>query len=311
MLHEEAAELNCSLDRENCLLSLNFAEKIPLREIHHAVGGNAANAAVGGARLGMETAIMSIVGNDDASKRAICKFENENVSLDYLTRDKITNQSIALVYKGERTILVHHEPRRYIFKVDRGTQWIYLTSMGRGGEEIVHDVAQYTEAHNASIVFSPGTYQLKLGPRPYGIILQSAHTIILNKEEAIQYTRGTDKEDIKDLLDKLLALGPERAVITDGERGSYASDGEQYWHCQVFPAERIEATGAGDAYASAFAAAMFYGLSIDDAMRWGSINSASVIGRIGPQGGLLNKMQLEHRSTNHTNFRAQPLREVK
>ena len=50
------ASVNCDINREHCLLSLRFGDKVPYEfvEIVRAVG-NSANAAVAGARLGPKT----------------------------------------------------------------------------------------------------------------------------------------------------------------------------------------------------------------------------------------------------------------
>jgi len=49
----------------------------------------------------------------------------------------------------------------------------------------------------------------------------------------------------------------------------------------------VERTGCGDAFATAFVAALHCDKSVEEAMRWGTANSASVLGFVGPQKGLL------------------------
>lgn len=65
----------------------------------------------------------------------------------------------------------------------------------------------------------------------------------------------------------------------------------------------LKKTGAGDAYATAFIAALFYDKSIVEAMAWGAINSASVIEQIGPQAGLLRKEQVLTKIEENPAFR--------
>ena len=55
----------------------------------------------------------------------------------------------------------------------------------------------------------------------------------------------------------------------------------------------LERTGAGDAFASTFVAALALGLSPEEAIRWAPINSASVVQYVGAQKGLLTKEELE------------------
>ena len=54
----------------------------------------------------------------------------------------------------------------------------------------------------------------------------------------------------------------------------------------------MERTGTGDAFGAAFTAARVYDLSVEEAMRWGTFNSAYVIRMPGPQNGLLDKQEM-------------------
>jgi len=85
-------------------------------------------------------------------------------------------------------------------------------------------------------------------------------------------------------------------VITDGENGSFATDqnGEVFTHGSI-KTTIVEKTGAGDAYSSGFMAAILHGLSIKHAMRWGTLNAASVMEKVGAQNGLLTKEDMENK----------------
>jgi ribokinase len=58
------------------------------------------------------------------------------------------------------------------------------------------------------------------------------------------------------------------------------------------PAPPVDRTGAGDAFASTFVAALAKGLSLEDALRWGPVNSMSVVQKVGAQAGLLTEKEL-------------------
>jgi ribokinase len=58
------------------------------------------------------------------------------------------------------------------------------------------------------------------------------------------------------------------------------------------PAPPVDRTGAGDAFASTFVAALAKGLSLEDALRWGPINSMSVVQKVGAQAGLVTEQEL-------------------
>jgi len=65
------AQVNCNVNRENCTLTMRWGDKIPYESstLVPAVG-NAANAAVAAARLGLKSALVSNVGNDTSARRS-------------------------------------------------------------------------------------------------------------------------------------------------------------------------------------------------------------------------------------------------
>ena len=95
-------------------------------------------------------------------------------------------------------------------------------------------------------------------------------------------------------------MGAKNVVITDGENGAYVeSEKNEAYHLGIIKTEIVEKTGAGDAFSAGFLAAIIYGLGIPEAMTWGTINSASVIGKIGSQEGLLTKLEMEKKLVNN------------
>src|SRR6266540_490057 len=113
------ANVMCELDNINCKLCLNYADKIAAKTADFIIGGNAANAAVGARRLGQSSAFLSTIGDDETGKQIQKVFHKEGVSTEYLTVDSNapSNYSVVINFHAERTILVHHVPRTYIWKI--------------------------------------------------------------------------------------------------------------------------------------------------------------------------------------------------
>ena len=84
-------------------------------------------------------------------------------------------------------------------------------------------------------------------------------------------------------------------VITDGPSGAYASNGDKRLKMPLYPdiAPPYERTGAGDAFASTFIAALANGEDMEGALMWAPINSMSVVQKVGAQEGLLTKRELQ------------------
>lgn len=311
VLEDHEVDVICSLDTEECRLCMTYADKIPVKEIHKLVAGNAANNAVGSSRLGLRTAIYTVLGDDLSADMIKTKLQEEGVALDYVLceRGVESNYNTVLSYRGERTILIYHTKRHFRFPAMQSAKWVYYTSMTKEGHEVITpDLIRYLTDHRAKLIYQPGTFQLRLGPTATRDLLKVTEMIIMNVEEAERYLEREPKTPVKELLADLRALGPQIAVITDGAKGSHAASGDDTWFCPIRPEiPRKEATGAGDAYATGFAAALMHGKEISEAMRWGTFNAEGVIQQIGPQAGLLNVEAMEHELVKNSHFQARPL----
>ena len=132
-LHE--ASVHCALNHEACQLCMSFATKIPYESLVVATAvGNSSNVAVGAARLGLNTGIITSVGGDHYGQEILEHYRKEGVSPEFVrvNRAKPTNYHFVLTYKAERTILIKHEDYEYYDprKLDSKTDWIYFSSIG-------------------------------------------------------------------------------------------------------------------------------------------------------------------------------------
>lgn len=283
-------------------LMLRFGDKIPVGDAISMVAGNAANNAVGSARLGLKTAIYTNVGDkgeEEYDQRIIAKFKLEKIDTRYVVHDKSlpSNHHIVLNFKGERTILIHHQPWEFhLPDLDRSKR-VYLTSMSPSyvNSNVIEQLINFLERNAAKLVYQPGTFQIKQGVKKQNRLLSLCELFIVNLEESkiLLGHQVSEKIPVKKLLKGLADLGPKMVVITDGGKGSFGYDGEKYYQLGVFPAKLLEMTGAGDGFATGVLAGLFYGKDLSESMRWGAANGASVVEQIGPQAGLLTYNQMQ------------------
>ncbi len=285
---------------ENQELCMPYADKVPFEftEVVRAVG-NSANAAVAAARLGVSSGLVANVGDDEEGNLCLRALEAQHVDTAFISRQKgkKTNYHYVLWYGKDRTILVKHEAFDYKLPELSEPKWIYLSSLGDHTEAYHEEIVDYIEKHpNAKLVFQPGTYQMKLGTERLARIYKNTEVFFCNVEEAeriLGISGGAG--NIKNLLNGLHALGPKTAVITDGPNGSYGSDGQRQFFLAAYPDQKpaYERTGAGDAFASTTSVALMLGKDLETAMKWGSINSMSVVQEIGAQKGLLTQDKIQ------------------
>ncbi len=296
----EDASVFCDINSKDCKICIEYGSKIPVEAIAHGVAGNAANVAVATSVLGLKSGIYTNLGKDtqgDLIKNALV---SKGVLADYIVEssDKSSNLSVVLTFQGERTIFVYHQNWDYKLPVDMTPSgWLYLTSMAETftKSNLMEEVCRYVDKTGSKLVFAPGTYQLKADIKKYPRVLERCEILIVNLEEArkILGLEDLDGINIRDILSKLLLMGPKIVVVTSGDEGSYASDGKEYLRLGIYPTHVVEKTGAGDAYSAAFVSALNYGMKFSEAMVWGSINSAHAISSIGAQNGLMGREEIE------------------
>lgn len=294
----------CRLDPETKELCFKHGEKISVEHTHFSVGGNGANVTVGLSRLGIKATIAAETGDDEFSLKIVNTFAKEHIDRGLLKQEhgKESSFSVAINFKGDRTIFTEHVKRTHDFAYDHiEVPWIYLTSLGEEWVPAYEKAIAYIQKHNAKLAFNPGTGQLAKKNSVVQEALAATTILFVNKEEAqlllSEYAHiAKPPDDIKEILTHIMSLGPKIVVVTDGKNGSYVLDSEKHsYHRGIIPSIIVERTGAGDAYSSGFLAAVVHNLSIETAMKWGSANATSVVGQIGAEAGLLKKEEMEEK----------------
>lgn len=286
------------ISHEKQLICMRFADKIPYERVDVVPAvGNSANAAVSASRLGLKSAFVSNIGGDRNGEDALAVFKKEGVATEFVKvhKQKKTNYHYVLSFKGERTILIKHEEYKYELPKIGEPKWIYFSSVGENSFQFHKQIERYLNKHpQVKMAFQPGTFQMKMGKDRLKGIYQQTEVFFCNREEAQRILEKQEK-DIKKLLDSLQRLGPKIVVITDGKDGAFVKDGSQYWFMPIYPDPKppFERTGAGDAFSSAFTSALAHDKGIEDALRWGPVNSMSVVQQVGARAGLLTKRKLE------------------
>ena len=156
--------------------------------------------------------------------------------------------------------------------------------------------ADWLEANpSIKLSFNPGSHQFKADPKTISRILEKTYIVFINREEAQKITNfsGSSQQKEKELINAVHDLGPKIVVITDGGNGSFIGYQENFFRCGILPIDAYERTGAGDAFSSGCLSAIIKGKTLEEALLWGTMNSSSVIGYVGPQRGLLTESDMQ------------------
>ncbi len=282
-------------------LAMPFGTKVPFDHatVIEAVG-NAANAAVSFAKFGIKSGLISNVGGDSHGRDILKALHDKKVDsrMVIVNPNKSTNYHYVLWYKEERTILIKHEEYDYHWPRFREIdipEWVYFSSISKNSLEKYHDFVEdwLEENPEVKLAFQPGTYQLEAGVEKLKRLYGRTEVLVLNREEAVQVT-GANYDDVHGLINALHSYGPKIVCVTDGPSGAYASDGTNKYKMPPYPdpAPPFERTGAGDAFASTFVAALIQGNNIEGALQWAPINSMNVVQHTGAQEGLLTEHEI-------------------
>ncbi len=298
-VHE--ADEHIHIDPQSRELRITPGAKINLEKSQFLLGGNAANVAVGLRRLGLRSAVVCETGSDEFTQKIIHGLEREAVETALIRQTAAPSSfAIALNFRGERTLFVQHVPRKHQFDLSGVTsKWLYLTSLGHVWEETYRQVGETVKEKNLLLAFNPGSLQLAAGVEKFAYLLPLTTVLFVNRQEAEEIA-GDKPSSVGELLAKTKAKGPKNVVLTDGQNGSYAAtEAGIVYKAGIHPAQDVERTGAGDAYATGFLAAVIHGETVPQAMRWGAANSASVIEQVGAETGLLTKTSLQEKLSAH------------
>ena len=296
-LRSDRAVVNTTLTGRKTI-SMYFGDKLEYEgAVNVPAVGNSPNAAVSAKRLGLRTALVCDIGDDAGGVEIMDRLNDEGIDTRFVDvqTGKETNHHYVLRYGAERTILIKHEKYEYVVPDMGAPKWIYFSSVGEHGILYHHDIARYVREHEGTrLAFQPGSFQIQLGHDALRDVYEACELFFCNKEEA-QQILATDEKDVPTLLRRMRELGPTIPVITDGPAGAYALADDGVWHMPMYPdpAPPVDRTGAGDAFSSTFTSALALGLDVPTALRWGPVNSMSVVQYIGAQEGLLSREQLE------------------
>lgn len=278
-------------------LCIPYGAKIPFESVTVVPAvGNSANAMVSASRLGLKTALVSCVGDDESGKECLARLKQEKVSTKFVRTEsgKKTNYHYVLWYGSDRTILIKHTEFSCVLPDIGKPKWIYLSSLGEKSLPLHEDLANYLDANpEVKLAFQPGGYQIKFGKDSLKRIYARTEVFCVNKEEAEQIL-GITTDDFKVLLDELAKLGPKIVLVTDGPHGAYMKTENEYYE-PIYPdaVPPLERTGAGDAFCSTFVSYLALGKTAEEAILRAPINSMNVEQHVGAQEGLLTQEKIE------------------
>ncbi len=308
-------------------MSFPYGAKTEIADFSKNLGGGAVNTATNFANLGCKTSTIIKLGNDELNNVIKLKLAKSGIDImNIIDSNKyLTGFSIVLVsFQGDRTVLAHRGANAHVhekevnFNAIKNSRWVYVSPLSGDSNKILDKISKFCEENKINLAINAGTTALKKGAKYFSKILKTAQIVVMNKEEATLVTKIQIRQDTKelkfskeeihpDIVAMLKALrGNTEAivVITDGKNGVYCYDGKKIYICPVYPAVVVSTLGAGDAFSSTFCASMDkYNWDIEKALKYATINSASVCTHFGAQEGFLTFDEIEEKIKKAPDFK--------
>jgi sugar/nucleoside kinase (ribokinase family) len=288
------------------MIELPFGAKLAAEKHTVYPGGSGANVAVGLQSLGVDTSLFTFVGDDAIGSFLLQEIANKSVTLKTTVIKGVSQISVVMLLGAERTIITGHSPDiEFSAKNMSFTDWIHVGPLPVNDNEVFQEILNFRMNAEASLSINPSMKTIEERDRSFLALLKTTKIIFLNRDEAVKLARLPTQATVAEVVKAIHMLGPELVCITLGERGAYASDGTSLLAARALldKASRVDATGAGDAFASGFLAGYIYPSrtkqvapgkeTLEIALKFAMLNSAAVVGEMGAQSGLQTREQVE------------------
>jgi ribokinase len=272
------------------LLAYPVGFKIAVKEIKFSIGGGGTNTAVGFSRMGLKTAFLGKIGNDESAKQILEILNKEKIDFIGKQEKSISGHSIILdSFEHNRTILTYKGPSDNLkmndFNISKiKTKWLYLGSGMKQTLETQKKLANYARKNKIKVAFNPSEYEVKLGLAKLKPILTKTNLLIFNRQESEILTK---EKTIPKIFKKLNSLGISTICITNREHEINAYHQGKTYTLMPKKMKPVEMTGAGDSFACGFLSALIKENNIEFALKVGLANSQSVISHYGAKNKLL------------------------
>lgn len=247
-------------------------------------GGVARNVAEALRRLGIESALVSAVGDDSAGRLIVESLVALGVDVSQLTcvPDALTASYVAILAPDgalelgladmavfdaltpERIVAARHllHPGGWVFADGNLTQ-ASLSALAA----LVEEAGCRLALDAVSVAKAPHL----------AVVLDRASVVFLNRDEAQVLLPGIEAEPPEILATGLVARGARTVVLTAGAAGAIVASRDGAWRIPAVRAVLNDVTGAGDALVAATLARLAGGDDLVEAVRVGTLAAALTI----------------------------------
>ena len=265
------------------------------------VGGEAVNASMAAAKLGMKARIVCSLGEDEAGELVLAALRRCGVDTGHVlrspahptpvttmfvrgdgTRQSITNSAHSYQFHPER------DPARFT-----GSRALVLGSLFRAPFDDPAVICSVLRAAKAAGQMTVADTKLPnfrvLGLKDLQSALPLIDYITPNEDEARFYT---DAETPEAMADVFLSMGVGNVVVKLGGKGCYLKNAETALYLPAYAITAADATGAGDNFVAGFVSELLRGESHERALRFANACGAICATAVGAGTALKSRTQV-------------------
>lgn len=274
------------------LVDFNFAAQ--LHKATHglnrtiASGGSAANTIFGLSRLGVNSAFLGKVSDDEYGSAFKSDLHAHNVKPHLITdKEKLSGFCTAFISPdGERTMATHLGVASELNAEDiphdifNDYDLLHIEGYLLQNHHLIKQAITTAKKHNLEVSLDLASYNVVEDNLNFlhELIEEHVDIVFANEEEAAALTKKSPEKALHEIAEKA-----KIAIVKIGSEGSWIMRDRQKEKIQPFAANCVDTTGAGDLYASGF----LYGYANNyDLQRAGTIGSylaAQIVEEIGPK----------------------------
>ena len=255
-------------------------ETLASDELELFCGGKGLNQSIAFARAGAEVFHAGCIGKDGTMLTDTLQSSDVDTSL-IKTNDKISTghaiiqvnkngENCILLFGGANLIISEEFAREVISKFECGDLLVLQNEINN-----IDLIIKLANEKGLQTVLNPSPFNEKISALDLSLI----NWLILNETEGKEIT---GKEDSNDILDTLLSRFPSmKVVLTLGADGSVYADKDIRIKQDIFKANVVDTTAAGDTFTGYFFSSVMRGNTPAEALRIASAASAIAVSRKG------------------------------
>lgn len=255
--------------------------------VKYVAGGSAANTITCTSILGMPSGFIGKIGDDELGLLFKSDQEQYGVKTTLLKSPHSSGRSMVFVSGGnaERTFAVYLGAALDLVPEDlkpeffEGYDYFHIEGYLVQNQALARRAVELAHKAGCIISIDMASYNVVESNLAFlhDIVERYVDIVFANETESKAFTKLDDPRKALDEIARMCKV----AVVKVGKDGSWIRSGENTHFIEAYPAQTIDATGAGDTYAAGFLFAHSLGLPLEACGHAGSIIAAKVVEVLG------------------------------